>query len=129
MAPSPSLPNGRTETAIELTTTVPHFGGLRYWYVCPNCDRRKRKLYAFMLREGWGFACRLCLGVAYESQYCKDWLWVLTREIRGGGSYRLRWSKKLAAALEVIDARYPFFAERIRLQAGTPPAAHGTWAL
>ena len=30
---------------IYLTTTRPHFGGLRWWFLCPNTNRRLRKLY------------------------------------------------------------------------------------
>ena len=42
-----------------------HYGGSRPWFVCPRkgCGRRAALLY-------WssGFACRKCLGLAYESQ-------------------------------------------------------------
>lgn len=42
-----------------------HFGGSRPWFICPHgtCRRRAAILY-------WesGFACRRCLGLAYESQ-------------------------------------------------------------
>jgi hypothetical protein len=30
---------------IALTTTCPYFGGLRYWFSCPSCSRRIRKIY------------------------------------------------------------------------------------
>src|SRR5262245_48855510 len=37
------------ETKIDdrtyLATTRPHFGGLRWWFVCPRLNRRVRKLY------------------------------------------------------------------------------------
>jgi hypothetical protein len=42
-----------------------HYGGLRPWFICPRngCGRRAAVLY-------WdsGFACRHCLGLAYDSQ-------------------------------------------------------------
>ena len=42
-----------------------YFGGSRPWFICPRgrCGRRAAILY-------WssGFACRRCLGLAYESQ-------------------------------------------------------------
>ena len=30
---------------VELTTSRPHFGGCRYWFVCPSASRRVAKLY------------------------------------------------------------------------------------
>jgi hypothetical protein len=30
---------------IYLVTSRPHFGGLRWWFMCPNTGRRVRKLY------------------------------------------------------------------------------------
>jgi hypothetical protein len=43
-----------------------HYGGSRPWFTCPRreCGRRVAALY-----WGSGFACRHCLGLAYESQY------------------------------------------------------------
>ena len=56
---------------IQLVTTRPHFGGLRWWFVCPlvvngrACDRRVRKLY---LAPGCSyFGCRHCLNLTYKS--------------------------------------------------------------
>ena len=41
-----TLEDGST-TSVELETTRPNFGGTRYWFRCPHCGRRKRKLYAY----------------------------------------------------------------------------------
>jgi hypothetical protein len=56
---------------VGLTTTQPHFGGLRWWFVCPlvvggrPCQRRVGKLY---LPPGCRyFGCRTCYRLTYES--------------------------------------------------------------
>jgi len=73
-------PDGRySEQRIDFTTTVPHYGGVRYWLVCPNCDQRAGKLYA--QDESSTFACRSCLRLAYHSEYRKGGYWTL---LRGG---------------------------------------------
>jgi hypothetical protein len=55
-----------------LSATRCHFGGIRYWFLCPAsrdgrpCGRRCRVLY-----RPFGancFACRLCHGLTYESR-------------------------------------------------------------
>lgn len=50
------------------------FGGRRRWFVCPDCQRRCRIVYA-----GDRFRCRTCLQLAYSSQYEPSWQRVLTR--------------------------------------------------
>ena len=57
---------------VELVSTSPHYGGLRWWFLCPAwvggrvCLRRVRKLY---LAPGTGiFACRSCCRLSYTSQ-------------------------------------------------------------
>jgi hypothetical protein len=53
------------EYEIPLETTVPNFGGLRWWFRCPNskCGRRAGKLYLV----GKYFICRECGDLTYES--------------------------------------------------------------
>ena len=53
---------------IPLTPTVPYFGGLRWWFRCPLCGRRVRKLY--MPDDDRRFACRCCFQLTYDS--CQD---------------------------------------------------------
>jgi len=55
---------------VELFTTRPYFGGIRWWFICPNpsCNRMVSKLYqppgtAF-------FLCRTCNNLTYAS--CRD---------------------------------------------------------
>lgn len=57
---------------VNLTVTRCHFGGLRYWFVCPivkngkACNRRVGTLY---LPPGGGyFGCRHCHDLTYDDQ-------------------------------------------------------------
>ena len=56
---------------IVLVTTRPHFGGLRWWFVCPlmnegrSCARRVGKLY--LPPGGRYYGCRQCYQLTYES--------------------------------------------------------------
>ena len=50
---------------INLTTTRPHYGGRRWWFLCPvqGCDKRVSVLYLAHI-----FACRRCCNFTYSSQ-------------------------------------------------------------
>lgn len=47
------------------TSTVPHFGGVRYWFICPHCKRRVGKLYKPENKDS--FWCRHCHDLTYNS--------------------------------------------------------------
>lgn len=47
------------------TTSLPS-GGRRWWFVCPECLKRRDLLY--LLPGGLRLACRQCRGLAYASQ-------------------------------------------------------------
>jgi hypothetical protein len=51
--------------SVTLTTTTPHYGGIRWWFICPakGCGKRVGKLYG-----GSIFACRTCHNLSYPSQ-------------------------------------------------------------
>jgi hypothetical protein len=51
---------------IYLTTSRPHFGGQRWWFVCPNENRRVRKLHLPL--GGHRFRSRRAYRLAYASQ-------------------------------------------------------------
>jgi len=55
-----------------LVTTRPHYGGLRWWFQCPNtkCGRRVGKLY--MPPGEHLFLCRHCHDLAYQSSQEHD---------------------------------------------------------
>jgi hypothetical protein len=58
------------EEPVLITWTPCHFGGSRPWFVCPggvngvHCGRRVGRLHG----PGRYFLCRLCYGLAYQSQ-------------------------------------------------------------
>lgn len=60
----------RLDYRVELVSTSPHYGGLRWWFICPasvggrTCERRARKLYI----AGKYYACRQCCQLSYRSQ-------------------------------------------------------------
>ncbi len=54
------------EYVVELQPSEPHFGGRRWWFLCPFCCERKGKLYLRLK----GLACRRCGDLTYTS--CKE---------------------------------------------------------
>jgi hypothetical protein len=61
---------------IRLTTTQPHFGGQRFWFVC-GCGRRSGRLY---LPAGETlFRCRLCCDLTYQSAQEHNTKWAKIR--------------------------------------------------
>ena len=58
--------------AIRLQTTVPHHGGLRWWFARPlvvngiRCEHRVQKLY--LPPRGRCYSCRHCYQLSYESR-------------------------------------------------------------
>ena len=49
---------------VALAKTDCHYGGQRYWFICPHCHRRAALLYCY---TGL-FLCRQCNGMAYRVQ-------------------------------------------------------------
>lgn len=60
----------RTTTTVDITATYPFFGGVRYWLLCPKCDRRSGKLYGTL--QDKNYSCRLCRNLVYRCQYLKS---------------------------------------------------------
>ena len=54
---------------IELTSSSLHFGGLRYWFKCPVCEKRVGTLFIHPLSQQVG--CRGCLGLEYRGRRYK----------------------------------------------------------
>jgi len=46
---------------IQLDTTLCHYGGIRYWGICPKCNKRVAKLYL----KSNAFLCRRCNDLTY----------------------------------------------------------------
>ena len=59
----------RIETQLSLLRTYPHFGGVRYWFACPQCAQRVRTLY--LTDSIPELACRKCHDLVYGLQYQK----------------------------------------------------------
>ena len=91
-------PNQRQPLEVELTTTpvsfpAQNYVGVRYWFLCPVCDRRVGKLYKPATEALWDradFACRHCHRLSYASrnQYRQSELhfWgVLAKALTGVG--------------------------------------------
>jgi hypothetical protein len=61
----------RTTNRTRMITTIPHFGGYRWWFVCPLsvnqqlCGKRVRKLY--FPPGGQYFGCRHCYNLTYTT--------------------------------------------------------------
>lgn len=49
--------------SINLSKTACHYGGYRYWWLCPNCSKRVSVLYCARR-----YLCRHCIGANYSSQ-------------------------------------------------------------
>ena len=49
--------------SIQLAKTSCHYGGHRYWWLCPKCYQRTSTLYCAGL-----YVCRHCIGANYGSQ-------------------------------------------------------------
>jgi len=54
------------EQEIQLVSTEPNYGGIRWWFLCPNCDRRVARLH-LPTQKWFRFFCRLCHQLSYES--------------------------------------------------------------
>lgn len=50
---------------VQLLTTRPHFGGVRYWMECPACEGRKGVLW--LPPPASRFRCRECYELTYRS--------------------------------------------------------------
>lgn len=51
---------------LELITSKTGFGGVRYWFKCPLCDRRVGVIFRHPISGQIG--CRLCLGLEYRQR-------------------------------------------------------------
>jgi hypothetical protein len=56
---------GQMVEVVRLQASFPHWGGLRWWFECPECGRRVTKLH--LPPNGDPFRCRLCHDLTYES--------------------------------------------------------------
>jgi hypothetical protein len=57
--------NIRAEQQIPLRHTTPNYPGIRWWFLCPRCNRRASLLYK--PSNSRCFFCRCCHDLTYES--------------------------------------------------------------
>lgn len=50
--------------SVQLSYSRCNYGGIRYWFLCPGCDRRVGVLYRKPLEET--FFCRTCQSLTYQ---------------------------------------------------------------
>src|SRR5438105_1537891 len=55
----------QTGQPVTLESTATHFGGRRWWLLCPKCEGRYGKLHLPSPDEK--FTCRLCHALVYQS--------------------------------------------------------------
>ncbi len=55
---------------VDITSTIGSFGGFVYWFICPGCKRRVKKIYLFQNENI--FICRHCHHLAYRTQNLRD---------------------------------------------------------
>ena len=79
--------------SINLSHIPCHFGGYRYFWRCPKCDKQVSVLYCAGL-----YVCRHCIGVNYQSQLQQpiDRLFSRADAIR----QRLGWQSGIAHGIE-----------------------------
>ncbi len=75
------------ESFVRWETTAPHFGGLRYWWLCPSCGRRCADLYG-----GRYFLCRKCHDLTYRTAQCGNLsesignrMWAIRKRLKAKG--------------------------------------------
>ena len=49
-------------TSVQLSATRQPLGGVRWWLLCPVCERQTTRLYSIR-----GLSCRTCAGLSYRS--------------------------------------------------------------
>ena len=52
---------------IKLTTSKTRFGGKRFWFLCPICQKKRGVIYE---KTSWA-GCRICFGLKYKQQRFK----------------------------------------------------------
>ena len=55
---------------VDITSTIGNFGGFVYWFICPGCKKRVKKVYLFQNENI--FICRHCNHLAYRTQNLRD---------------------------------------------------------
>ena len=90
------MPNKNSQS-VFLTSTHPNYGGFRYWFLCPSCRRRVRKLYLTLCSKY--FLCRHCQNLTYTSCRMSHELdTIIKRFVKEKGS---SWNETKEAIMEI----------------------------
>lgn len=63
----PSEKRREVNYTVRFTYTEPNYGGVRPWFVCPDCETRRRKLYLPPRPDVGRYLCRECYDLGYRS--------------------------------------------------------------
>ena len=63
----PSEESSQVNYTVPIDYTEPNYGGVRPWFVCPECDTRRRKLYLPPRRGASRYLCRECYDLGYHT--------------------------------------------------------------
>jgi hypothetical protein len=92
----------KIDDKVYLAPSRSHFGGLRWWFLCPHLNRRVRTLY--LPRSGHHFWSRRAYELAYASQ----------RETKYDGALRRACKLRLRLGGDPADDEYPDKPPRMR---------------
>ena len=59
---------GATRMTLTLVPSEQHFGGVRWWFICPGCGARRGVLLSPIPFQPPEFLCRTCYNLSYASQ-------------------------------------------------------------
>ena len=87
---------GQVNQGIYLIATTPNYGGIRWWFECPDCGKKAIKLY---LAKEQHFMCRKCNNLTYNScinsRSSFDFAKLFTREVSIKHGFPLNLIKRL----------------------------------
>ena len=91
-----TLTSEQISQGIYLLATTPNYGGIRWWFECPDCGKKAVKLY--LAREPY-FKCRKCANLTYnscqKSRSSYDFGTLLTRSISATHEIPLNMAQRL----------------------------------
>ena len=104
------IKQGTTENIsepIDIITSVPYFGGLRYWFKCPlvlngsPCNRRVGKIY--LPHGAKYFGCRHCFNLAYRSAQTHEKRFDFLTRLMKGKSRRLEVEEEIERMAKILN--------------------------
>jgi hypothetical protein len=105
----------RAEQSIPLSQSTPYFGGIRWWFLCPKCNRRVALLHK-PSNSHW-FFCRHCHDLTYESVQSRgteraDLFKGIAEAMQISTREAARWYRLEAAPIHIHEIKRP--VDRVR---------------